>query len=135
MPCAYIANPPKHDTFSLEFVEQLHSRGVFWRMRGRPPGGAAGGAAGAAGAAGAPAAVVLQTTTLTRRVLEDSTRYYDTPAGDLDKRSAQPAVHSRRSSSRADHIFLNIGTSVNSLAKSVGSCLFPGGASLASACA
>ena len=26
------------------FVEQLHSRGVFWRIRGGPPGGAAGGA-------------------------------------------------------------------------------------------
>ena len=30
------------------FVEQLHSRVVFWRIRGGPPGGGAGGAGGAA---------------------------------------------------------------------------------------
>ena len=45
-------NPPKHAS-RVTRVEQLHARGVFWRIRGGPPGGAA-------GSAGAPAAVVLR---------------------------------------------------------------------------
>ena len=35
----------------LMCVEQLHSRVVFWRIRGGPPGGATGGAGVAAGGA------------------------------------------------------------------------------------
>ena len=45
------ANPSKHEIklfveqHDMLFVEQLHSRGVFWRIRGGLPSGAAGGAA------------------------------------------------------------------------------------------
>ena len=35
------------------FVEQLHSRSVFWRIRGGPPGGGADSAGAAAGGAAA----------------------------------------------------------------------------------
>ena len=33
--CNFPANPPKHHI--MRIVEQLHSRGVFWRIRGSAP--------------------------------------------------------------------------------------------------
>ena len=48
-PVEYCSHAPCVPTLPVtrqccSFVEQLHSRGVFWRIRGGPPGGAAGGA-------------------------------------------------------------------------------------------
>ena len=59
------------------FVEQLHSRGVFWRIRGGPPGGAAGSAV----ELGTRDSAARRTTTLTRRVLEDSSFRNPHPVG------------------------------------------------------